>query len=386
MKTFIVGAARTAIGSFQGALQSQPAPALGVAAAVAALERTRGLVKEQVQEVFMGQVLQAGVGGSPARQVVMRGGFPSSTEATTINKVCASGMKAVMLAAQTIALGHAQVMIAGGMESMSNVPYYFPRSPRYGHVQALDGIMHDGLTDVYHNFAMGNCAEHTAKEYGITREEQDAYAARSYKLAAAAWEGGAFGDEVVPVEVKGKKKTVVVDRDEEYTKVQLERLPSLRPSFQADGTVTAANSSTLSDGAAAVVLVNREMKEHCRGSVAAEIISFADAAMDPIDFPIAPAKAMPIALELAGLRVEDMAKIEINEAFAAVVLANARLLSLDLERVNTRGGAVALGHPLGCSGARILVTLLHALKPGEHGMAAVCNAGGAASAMIVRRL
>lgn len=359
----------------------------------------------------MGNVLQGSVGQAPARQASIFAGLPPSVEAITINKVCASGLKAVTFAAQNIQLGLSEAQIAGGFENMSRVPYYVPRAsgmPAFGHVKMEDGLIKDGLTDVYDQFHMGNCAENTVKTYGITREEQDQYAIRSYERAQAAWKANAFADEIAPVTVKGRKGDTVITTDEGYLDIKLDKVPTLKPAFIRDGTgtVTAANSSTLNDGASALVLGNKAVaQEYGTGSrVLARICSSADAAVDPIDFPIAPAKAVPIALERAGITKEQVAIWEFNEAFAAVIKANEKvriaacfldvdltliaeqILGLENANVNPLGGAIALGHALGSSGSRILVTLLHQLKPGEYGVAAICNGGGAASAMVVQRI
>lgn len=341
----------------------------------------------------MGNVLQGNVGQSPARQAAIFAGLPSSVEAITINKVCASGLKAVVFAAQNIELGLAEAQIAGGMENMTRVPYYVPRSsslPAFGNVTMEDGLIKDGLWDVYNQFHMGMCAESTAKKYEITREMQDEYAALSYARAQAAWKKGAFKDEIAPVTVKGKKGDTIIDTDEGYLDIKVEKLPTLKPAFLRDGTgtVTAASSSTLNDGASALVIVNQDLaREYGSGSrVLARICGSADAAIDPVDFPVAPAKAVPVALERAGITKEDVAVWEFNEAFAAVIKANEKILGLEKANVNPLGGAISLGHALGSSGSRILTTLLHQLKVGEYGVAAICNGGGAATAMVVQRI
>lgn len=381
----ILSATRTPIGSFNGVLKKATAPELGITAAKAAIERA-GLKPDQIEDAYFGSVLQANVGQAPARQVVLGAGCPSSTEATTINKVCASGMKAISLAAQNIMLGQRKVMLAGGMESMSNAPFYQARQlPTLGHAQLLDGIMKDGLTDVQGGFPMGNCAENTAKKYELTREQQDEYAIESYKRAAEAWKAGAFKNEIVPVTIKDRKGDIVVSEDEEYKNIKFDKVPTLRPVFDKNGTVTAANASTINDGASAVVLASEEEAKKLGVKPLAKIVSFADAAMDPIDFPIAPARAIPLALEKAGLQVSDIALWEINEAFSAVALANQKILNLDPSKLNVLGGGVSLGHPIGSSGCRIVVTLAHALKPGQYGCAAVCNGGGGASAIVIQR-
>ncbi|CBQ74024.1 Acetoacetyl-CoA thiolase [Sporisorium reilianum SRZ2] len=381
---FIVSAARTPIGSFNGVLKKATAPELGVVAVKAAIERA-GLQPDQIEEVYMGNVLQGNVGQAPARQVAIKAGCPDSTEATTINKVCASGMKAISLAAQSIALGQRGVMVAGGMESMSNAPYYLPRGNSYGHVQATDAIVKDGLFDVYNQVAMGNCAENTAKKLSITREQQDAFAIESYRRSAEAWKANAFATEIAPVTIADRKGDVVVSEDEEYKNVKLDKIPTLRPVFDKNGTITAANASTLNDGASAVVLASAAEVDKMGVKPLAKIVAYADAACAPIDFPIAPAYAIPKALERAGLTKDDIALFEINEAFSAVALANNQMLGLDAGKVNVLGGGVSLGHPIGSSGARIVVTLAHALKPGQYGCAGVCNGGGGASAIIIKR-
>jgi acetyl-CoA C-acetyltransferase len=368
----------------------------------------------KITDVYMGNVLQGSVGQAPARQASIFAGLPPTVEAITINKVCASGLKAVAFAAQNIQLGLSEAQIAGGFENMSRVPYYVPRAsglPAFGHVKMEDGLIKDGLTDVYDQIHMGNCAENTAKQYGISREAQDQYAIQSYERAQAAWKANAFADEIAPVTVKGRKGDTVITTDEGYLDIKLEKVPTLKPAFVRDGTgtVTAANSSTLNDGASALVLGSKAIaQEYGAGSrVLARICSSADAAVDPIDFPVAPAKAVPIALERAGITKDQVAVWEFNEAFAAVIKANEKvtsslntcfprfenlanrgiqILGLEGARVNPLGGAIALGHALGSSGSRILVTLLHQLKLGEYGVAAICNGGGAATAMVVQRI
>lgn len=341
----------------------------------------------------MGQVLQGAAGQAPARQASIFANLPSSVEATTINKVCASGLKAVTIAAQDIQLGDAEAIIAGGMENMSRVPYYLARAsqqPPFGEQKLQDGLITDGLWDVYNQIHMGNCAENTAKKYEISREEQDEFAIQSYKRAQEAWAAGLFKDEVVPVTVKGKKGDTVVEEDEGYNRLKLDKVKTLKPAFVRDGTgsITAANSSSFNDGASALVLGSKDVaKAHGSGSrVLARVVSYADAALDPIDFPVAPAKVVPLVLEKAGLSKSDIAIWEFNEAFAAVIKANAKILGLGSDNVNPRGGAIALGHALGSSGSRILVTLLHQLEVGQYGCAAICNGGGAASGIIVQRI
>ncbi|CDR39589.1 RHTO0S04e06788g1_1 [Rhodotorula toruloides] len=385
-EVFIVGAARTPVGSFQGALKAATAVQLGVAAVKGVLAQAQ-VKPDQVEDLYFGQVLQAGAGQSPARQVVLGAGMPESTEATTINKVCASGMKAVMLASQNIQTGQRDLMVAGGMESMSNAPFYAPRTPAtFGHFQALDAIVKDGLTDVYGDYPMGNCAEETAAKHQISREDQDNYCLDSYRKAAEAWKAGAFKAEIAPVTLKSRAGEVVVEEDEEYKKIKPEKVASLKPVFKKDGTVTAANASNLNDGASALVLASQEKVDELSLKPLAKVISFADAACAPIDFPIAPAKAVPLALKRAGLSMDQISKFEVNEAFSAVAIANQKILGIPTEKLNVSGGAVALGHALGSSGSRIIVTLVHLLKPGEYGVAGVCNGGGGASAIVIQRL
>ncbi|KAF9947592.1 erg10, acetyl-CoA C-acetyltransferase [Mortierella alpina] len=382
----IVSAVRTPVGCFNGALKKFTAPQLGSIAIRGAIEKA-GIKADQVEEVYMGNVLQANVGQSPARQATLGAGCPLTTEATTINKVCASGMKAVMLAAQGLQTGARDVMVAGGMESMSNVPFYSPRNAGYGHQTLTDGIIKDGLWDVYNQFHMGNCAENTADKLKITREQQDAHAIESYTRAAKAWKDGVFANEIVPVTIKDKKGDKFFAEDEEYKNVKFDKIPSLKPVFQKEnGTVTAANASSLNDGASALLLMTRAKADELGIKPLARILSFADAAIAPVDFPIAPAAAFPKALEKANLKIEDIDLFEFNEAFSVVALANNQLLGLDPKKVNIAGGAVGLGHPIGSSGSRILVTLTHLLKPGQKGGAAICNGGGAASAMVIERL
>ncbi|KAK9413887.1 putative acetyl-CoA C-acetyltransferase [Seiridium unicorne] len=389
---YILSASRTPTAKFNGSFLTVSAPKLGAVAIKSALKKSKVPV-EKVTDVYMGNVLQGNVGQAPARQASMFAGLPSSVEAVTINKVCASGLKAVVFAAQNIQLGLSEVQIAGGMENMSQVPYYVPRSsslPAFGHVKLEDGLIKDGLTDVYDQFHMGICAETTAKKYDISREQQDEIAIRSYERAQAAWKDKAFAEEIAPVTVKGKKGDTIIDTDEGYLDVKLDRVPTLKPAFIRDGTgtVTAANSSTLNDGASALVLGSKAIaQEYGAGSrVLARICGSADAAIDPVDFPVAPAKAVPIALERAGITKDQVAVWEFNEAFAAVIKANEKILGLENAKVNPLGGAISLGHALGSSGSRILTTLLHQLKPGEYGVAAICNGGGAATAIVVQRI
>ncbi|KAJ2290235.1 Acetyl-CoA acetyltransferase, mitochondrial [Coemansia sp. RSA 2706] len=334
----------------------------------------------------MGNVLQAAEGQAPTTQALIKAGLSESTPATTINKVCASGMKAVMLATQNIELGIQPVMVAGGMESMSNVPYYAPRGKEYGHGELMDGIIKDGLWDVYNKFHMGNCAENTARKHNISREMQDAHAISSYKRAAAAWDAGVFNEEVVPITISTRKGDKIVSIDEEFTNVKFDKIQSLRPVFEKNGTVTAANASTLNDGASAVLLMSTDRASELGVKPLARIVSYADAATMPIDFPIAPSLAVPIALERAGLAIKDIALWEFNEAFSVVARVNEKILGLEPDKVNVAGGAVALGHPIGSSGSRILVTLTHLLKSGQFGCASICNGGGGASAVVIQKL
>ncbi|TPX75967.1 hypothetical protein CcCBS67573_g02757 [Chytriomyces confervae] len=381
----IVAAVRTPVGSFQKKLAKLTAPQLGAFAIKGAIEKA-GIKAAAVQEVIMGNVVSAGLGQSPARQAAMGAGCPETTEATTVNKVCASGLKAVMFGAMSIQLGLRNTVVAGGMESMSNVPFYFPRGAQYGHQNVQDGIIKDGLWDVYNNVHMGNCAEETAAEFKISREAQDAHAIESYTRAANAWKRGAFASEIVPVIIKDKKKgDISITEDEEYKNVNFEKVPQLNAAFVKGGTVTAANSSTLNDGASAVLLMSEQEAQAQGLTPLARIVSFADAATNPKKFTIAPSIAVPIALERAGLAVKDISRWEINEAFSVVVRANEQILGLDPATVNVNGGGVSLGHPIGSSGSRILVSLVHGLEKGQYGAAAICNGGGAASSMIIQQ-
>ncbi|TSM28232.1 Acetyl-CoA acetyltransferase, mitochondrial [Bagarius yarrelli] len=384
----IVSAVRTPMGSFKGSLSSLPATKLGSIAIKGAIEQA-GISAEEVKEVYMGNVLQAGEGQAPTRQALLGAGLPLSTPATTINKVCASGMKSIMMAAQSLMCGHQDVMVAGGMESMSQVPYVMAReTPQYGGVKMEDLIVKDGLTDVYNKFHMGNCAENTAKNSNISREEQDAYAINSYTRSKAAWESGILAKEVVPVSISQKgRPDVVVKEDEEWRKVDFSKVPKLKAVFQKEnGTVTAANASTLNDGAAAVVLMTADAAKRLNVAPMARIVAFADAAVAPIDFPIAPAFAVPKVLSAAGIKKEDVAMWEINEAFSVVVLANIKMLDIDPSKVNINGGAVSLGHPIGMSGARIVGHMVHHLQPGQYGLAGICNGGGGASSILIQKL
>ncbi|KAG7470573.1 hypothetical protein MATL_G00115280 [Megalops atlanticus] len=383
----IASAVRTPMGSYKGSLATVAATRLGSIAIRAAIEQA-GIPAEEVKEVYMGNVLQAGEGQAPTRQALLGAGLPISTPATTINKVCASGMKSVMMAAQSLMCGHQDVMVAGGMESMSNVPYVMAReAPPYGGVKMEDLIVKDGLTDVYNKIHMGNCAENTAKKTGITREEQDAYAIGSYTRSKAAWENGILAREVVPVHVPQRgKPDIVVTEDEEWRRVDFSKVPKLKAVFQKEnGTVTAANASTLNDGAAALVLMTADAAKRLNVTPLAKIIAFADAAVDPIDFPIAPAMAVPKILQASGVSKEDITMWEINEAFSVVVLANIKMLDIDPSKVNINGGAVSLGHPIGMSGTRIVGHMVHNLQPGQYGLAGICNGGGGASSILIQK-
>lgn len=388
-EVFIVSVARTPIGAFNGALASVPATTLGATVITAALERA-GVAKEQVQEVYMGNVISANTGQAPANQASLYAGLPNTVPCTTVNKVCASGMKAIMLGAQSILLGDNDIVVAGGMESMSNIPYYLDKARngyRLGHGAVIDGILRDGLWDPYKDFHMGNAAEICATEYKISREDQDAYAKQSYQRAAEAWEKGYFAGEIVPVTTGGKSPVTVSD-DEEYKKVNFEKMATLKPAFQKDGTVTAANASKINDGAAAVVLVSGEKVKELGLKPLARIVSFADASQAPEWFTTTPVKAVNKALAKAKLDIGQMDFVEINEAFSCVALANEKDLGIPNEKLNVWGGAVALGHPIGCSGARIMVTLTSILqqKNGRYGVAGICNGGGGASAMVIEKI
>jgi acetyl-CoA C-acetyltransferase len=386
----IVAATRTPIGSFGGSLASLSATQLGALAIRSAVEKS-GLKPEHIQEVYMGNVLSANLGQAPATQAAIFAGLPV-LPATTINKVCASGMKAIMLAAQSIALGQNDIVVAGGMESMSNVPYYLDKARngyRLGNGTLTDGLIKDGLWDVYNDYHMGSAAELCATECNVSREDQDAYAIESYKRAQQAQKEGKFSDEITPVELKDKKGDITLFADdEEPHAVKFDKIPGLKPVFKKDGTVTAANASTLNDGAAAVVLMSAEKAKEMGIKPLAKIVSYADAQQAPEWFTTSPSKAIPLALHRAGLKTEQIDFFEINEAFSVVSIANNRLLSLDPARVNVNGGAVAMGHPLGASGARIMVTLLNVLlqNDGKYGAAGICNGGGGASAMVIEIL
>jgi len=385
----IVSVARTPIGSFLGALSTIPAPKLGAIAIKGALDKIN-LKPEMVQEVLMGNVVQAGTGQAPARQAAIYAGIPDTVPCTTINKVCASGMKTVMQAAQSIALGDTNIVVAGGMENMSLIPHYLHArsATKFGPTSLIDGMQKDGLVDVYDQNAMGVCADACATEYNFSREDQDAFAIQSYNRSAKAWEAGKFDNEVVPVEVPQRRgEPVVVSKDEEYTNVKMEKIPNLRPAFTKEGTVTAANASTINDGAGAMVLMSKEKATELGLKPLATIKSYADAAHEPKWFTTAPAKALPKALDKAGISIDDVDYFEFNEAFSVVGLANMKILGLNDSNVNVNGGAVSLGHPLGCSGVRILITLLSVLEQNNAkiGAAAICNGGGGASAMVIER-
>jgi acetyl-CoA C-acetyltransferase len=387
---YIVSAARTPMGSFLGSLASVPATKLGSTAIQGAIKMA-GLDPKEIEEVYMGNVLQAGMGQAPARQAALGAGLSESVPCTTINKVCASGMKAISLARATIVMGEAEIVIAGGMENMSQVPHYLDarKGSKFGDINMRDGMLADGLTDVYNNTHMGNCAELCAKENNITREDQDSFAVTSYKRSAHAWENGAYQSEVVPVEIPQRKgDPIVFSEDEEYKNVKMDKISTLRPAFDKEGTITAANASTLNDGASAVILASEEAVKRLGLSPIAKIIGCADAAHDPEWFTTAPSLALPIALDRAGISVEDVDLWELNEAFAVVGIVNNQKLGLNPEKVNVNGGAVSLGHPLGSSGCRIVVTLAHALKSRglKYGAAGICNGGGGASALVIEAL
>ena len=385
----IVSAVRTPIGSFLGALSTVSAPKLGSIAIKASLDKVN-LNPGLVEEVLMGNVVQAGTGQAPARQAAIYAGIPDSVPCTTINKVCASGMKAIMQASQAIQLGDASIVVAGGMENMSLIPHYYHArtATKFGPVTFEDGMQKDGLVDAYDKNAMGVCADACANEYNFSREEQDAFAVQSYERSRTAWESGKFNNEVIPVEVPQRRgDAIIVDRDQEYTNVKMENIPALRPAFKKDGTVTAANASTINDGAAAMVLMSREKANELGLKPIATIKSYADAAQEPKWFITAPAKALPKALAKANLAIDEIDYFEFNEAFSIVGLANMKILGLNDNNVNVNGGAISLGHPLGCSGARILVTLIHVLEQNDakYGAAAICNGGGGASALVLER-
>ena len=390
-EVYIVAATRTPIGAFGGSLSSLSATQLGAIVIKEAVKRA-GIKPEQVQEVYMGNVLSANVGQAPVTQASIYAGLPNTTPGTTVNKVCASGMKAIMLGAQSIMLGENDIVVAGGMESMSNVPYYLEKARngyRLGHGQITDGLVKDGLWDVYNNYHMGNATELCASECKISREDQDAYAIESYKRSAKAYEKGLFKDEITPVQIEQRgKDPLVISEDEEYKKVDFAKIPSLKPAFQKDGTVTAANASKLNDGASCVVLLSKEKAEALGIKPLAKILSFADAQQAPEWFTTAPSKALPKAVAKAGLTLADVDYFEINEAFSAVAIANNNEMKLDPAKVNINGGAVALGHPLGSSGSRIVVTLINVLKQNnaKTGAAGICNGGGGASAIVIQNM
>ena len=390
-EVFIVSAARTPMGSFLGSLSSIPAPKLGAIAIKGALDKIN-LDAKHVQEVYMGNVLQAGEGQAPARQAALGAGLSNETPSTTINKVCASGMKAVMMASQSIKSGDQDVIVAGGMENMSQVPHYYSarNTVKLGDVKMQDGMLVDGLIDVYNKIHMGVCAEKCAAEYQFSREDQDNFAIQSYKRSAEAWASGKFKEEIVPVEIPQRKgEPIIFAEDEEYKNVNFDRIGTLPTVFQKEnGTVTAANASPLNDGASALVLMSKEKMEELGLKPLAKIVSYADAAHEPEWFTTAPSKALPIALKKAGLEVSDIDFFEFNEAFSVVGLANNKILGLEESKVNVNGGAVSLGHPLGSSGARIIVTLINVLKQnnGKYGAAAICNGGGGASAIVIENL
>ena len=390
-EVMIISAVRTPIGSFGGSLKNISATKLGAAAINGALQKA-GIGPEQVQDVLMGCVLQANLGQAPARQAAKFAGLPNEVNCTTINKVCASGMKAIALAAQSIALGDADIVVAGGMESMSNAPFYAEQmrwGNKYGNTVLVDGLAKDGLTDVYDGKAMGNAAELCAGECGISREEQDAFAVESYRRSQQAWEKNSFADEIIPVEVPQRKgDPVLFAEDEEPFNVQFDKIASLNPAFQKDGTVTAANASTLNDGAAALVLMSKEKADELGLKPIARILSYADAEQAPEWFTTTPSIAAPKAVAKAGLKMQDISYWELNEAFSVVGIENSRRMELDPAKVNVHGGAVALGHPLGASGARIIVTLINVLKQNnaKYGAAGICNGGGGASAMVIENV
>ncbi|MBU6121536.1 acetyl-CoA C-acyltransferase [Hymenobacter siberiensis] len=387
----IISAVRTPIGSFGGVLSSLSATELGAIALKGALDKA-GVAGSEVNQVIMGNVISANLGQAPARQAAKKAGLPDTVECTTVNKVCASGSKAIMMGAQSIMLGQSDVVLAGGMESMSNVPYYLDKArfgAKYGHGQMIDGLVRDGLWDPYNDYAMGNAAENTAKEMGITREQQDAFAIESYTRSAAAAKAGKKKDEIVPVTIESRGKTTVIEDDEEYLKVDFAKMPGLKPAFiKEGGTVTAANASTLNDGAAAVLLMSREKADELGLTPIGRILGFADAEQAPEWFTTSPSLAIPKALKNAGKTAADVDFYEINEAFSVVSLANNQLLNLDGGKVNKYGGAVSLGHPLGASGARIVTTLMNVLKNegGKIGVTGICNGGGGASAIVVESL
>lgn len=390
-EVYIMSAVRTPLGSFGGALKDFTATKLGAFAIKAALEKA-GIKPEQVDDVIMGCVLQANVGQAPARQAAKYAGLPNQVNCTTVNKVCASGMKAIAMAAQSILLGDADIVIAGGMESMSNVPYYSDTmrwGNKYGNVNLIDGLAKDGLTDVYDGKAMGVSAELCAKECTISREDQDAFAIESYKRSQEAMSSGKFDEEIIPIEIPQRKGApILFSKDEEPFNVKFDKIPELKSAFIKDGTVTAANSSTMNDGAAALVLMSKEKAEELNLTPIARILSYADAEQDPEWFTTSPSIAVPKAVSKAGLKMDDIDFWELNEAFSVVGIENTKRMNLDPRKVNVNGGAVSIGHPLGCSGARIMVTLIHILKQqqAKYGAAGICNGGGGASAMVIEKI
>lgn len=390
-EVYVISAVRTPIGSFGGSLAGVSAVELGAVAVKGALEKA-GIAANEVQELFMGNVISAGLGQAPATQVANAAGLGFEIPCTLVNKVCASGMKAVMFGAQSIMLGQNDVVIAGGMESMSNIPYYLLKARygyKYGNGELVDGLQYDGLTDVYNHCAMGVCADNTATEMKISRQEQDSYAISSYQRSAESWKSGKFKDEVVPVEVKDRRGNVTLfAEDEEYKNVNFDKIPGLKPVFTKDGSVTAANASTINDGASALLLMSAEKARELGVKPLAKIRGFADAAQDPMWFTTTPSIAIPKAMKHAGVNKNDVHFYEINEAFSAVAIANNMKLGLDPQKVNVNGGAVALGHPLGASGARIMTTLIHVLKQQDRtiGVAGICNGGGGASAIVLETL
>jgi acetyl-CoA C-acetyltransferase len=386
----IISAVRTPIGSFGGVLATLSAIDLGATAIRGALTRA-GVSANQVQEVYMGNVVSANVGQAPAKQAALKAGLPANIPCTTINKVCASGTKAIMLAAQTIQLGQADIVIAGGMESMSNAPYYVPKARfgyKYGNAELVDGLARDGLVDAYDQCAMGVFADQTAEKYAINRESQDAFTVQSYRRSETSTESGQFGAEIVPIEVVGRKSTVTVQNDEEYTNVNYDKIPTLKPAFGPNGTVTAASSSPISDGASALVIMSRRKADELGLKPLARILAYADAEQEPQWFTTAPTKAVPLALERADLKIDDIDYFEVNEAFAVVPLAFSEILHVPQEKLNVFGGAVSIGHPLGASGARIVTTLTNVLQQnsGRYGVAGICNGGGGASAIVLEKL
>ena len=387
----IVSAVRTPIGSFGGAISSIPATKLGGIAIKAAIEKSH-IDKQQVDEVYMGNVLQANLGQAPARQAAIYAGLSETIPCTTINKVCSSGMKSIMLAAQSIMCGDNNIVVAGGMENMSMIPHYLSNSrkgQKLGDMKLIDGLVKDGLTDIYSKSHMGNCAELCAKDMKISREEQDIFAINSYDRSSKAWSSGNFNDEVVSIEIPQRKgDAIIFKEDEEYKNIKKEKISQLRPVFDKEGTITAANASTLNDGAAAVLLMSLDMAQKLNIKPIAKIISYADAAQNPEWFTTAPAKALPLALSKSNLKIEDIDYFELNEAFSVVGIANMKILGLNDKKVNVNGGAVSLGHPLGCSGARIVVTLINVLKQNKakFGAAGICNGGGGASALVIKNL